>query len=74
MNTYEKLYETYEKYMIEADEMIRDAYETKIKPEYEDVDILRGKLLAIRDIAMNEFISKKAKEKADELGYMVIEV
>ena len=74
MNAYEKLYETYEKYMMEAGEMIRDAYETKIKPEYEDVDILRGKLLAIRDITNNEFIGKKAKEKADELGYMVIEV
>lgn len=46
MSTYEKLYETYEKYMIEADEMIQDAYKTKIKPEYEDVDLLRGKLLA----------------------------
>ena len=74
MNAYEKLYETYEKYMMEADEMIRDAYETKIKPEYEDVDVLRGKLLAIRDITSNEFIGKKAKEKADELGYMVIDV
>ena len=74
MNAYERLYKTYEKYMIEADKMIRDAYATKIKPEYEDVDILRGKLLAIRDITSNEFIGKKAKEKADELGYMVIEV
>lgn len=74
MNTYEKLYETYEKYMIEADVMIRDASETKIKPEYEDVDVLRGKLLAIRDITSNEFIGKKAKEKADELGYMVIDL
>ena len=74
MDTYTKLYETYEKYMIEADEMIRDAYETEIKPEYEDVDILRGKLLAISDITNNEFISKKAKEKAYELGRMVIDV
>lgn len=74
MSTYEKLYETYEKYMIEADEMIRDAYATKIKPEYEDVDLLRGKLLAISEITSNEFMSKKAEEKASELEYMVIEV
>lgn len=74
MSTYNKLFETYEKYMIEADEMINDAYETEIKPEYEDVDILRGKLLAISDITNNEFISKKAKEKAYELGRMVIDV
>lgn len=74
MSTYEKLYETYEKYMIEADEMIRDAYKTKIKPEYEDVDLLRGKLLAISEITSNEFMSKKAKEQESELAYMVIEV
>ena len=74
MSTYEKIYETYEKYMIEADEMIRDAYATKIKPEYEDVDLLRGKLLAISEITPNEFMSKKAKEQASELAYMVIEV
>ena len=74
MSTYEKLYETYEKYMIEADEMIRNAYGTKIKPEYEDVDLLRGKLLAISEITSNEFMSKKAKEQASELAYMVIEV
>lgn len=74
MSTYEKLYETYEKYMIEADEMIRNAYATKIKPEYEDVDLLRGKLLAISEITSNEFMSKKAKEQASELAYMVIEV
>lgn len=74
MSTYEKLYETYEKYMIEADEMIRDAYATKIKPEYEEVDLLRGKLLAISEITSNEFMSKKAKEQASELAYMVIEV
>lgn len=74
MSTYNKLFETYEKYMIEADEMINDAYETEVKPEYEDVDILRGKLLAISDITNNEFISKKAKEKAYELGRMVIDV
>ena len=74
MSTYEKLYETYEKYMIEADEMIRDAYKTKIKPEYEDEDLLRGKLLAISEITSNEFMSKKAKEQASELAYMVIEV
>lgn len=74
MSTYEKLYETYEKYMIEADEMIRDAYKTKIKPEYESVDLLRGKLLAISEITSNEFMSKKAKEQASELAYMVIEV
>lgn len=74
MSTYEKLYKTYEKYMIEAGEMIRKAYETKIKPEYEDVDLLRGKLLAISEITSNEFMSKKAKEQASELTYMVIEV
>lgn len=74
MSTYEKLYETYEKYMIEADEMIRDANATKIKPEYEDVDLLRGKLLAISEITSNGFMSKKAKEQASELAYMVIEL
>ena len=74
MSTYEKLYETYEKYMIEADEMIRAAYKTKITPEYEEVDILRRKLLAISEITTNEFMSKKAKEQASELAYMVIEV
>ena len=74
MSTYEKIYKTYEKYMIEADEMIRDAYATKIKPEYEDVDLLRGKLLAISEITPNEFMSKKAKEQASELAYMVSEV
>lgn len=42
MSTHENLITTYEKYMIEADEMIKDAYATKIKPEYEEVDILRG--------------------------------
>ena len=46
----------------------------ELEAEEEDDDILRGKLLAIRDITSNEFIGKKAKEKADELGYMVIEV
>lgn len=74
MNTYEKLYETYEKYIIEADEMIRSSYAVGVKPEYEDVDILRGKLLAISDITSNEFIGKKAKEKADELACMVIDL
>lgn len=74
MVIFEKHYKTYEKYMIEADKMIRDAYKTKIKPEYEEVDILRGKLLAISEITTNEFISKKAKEKESELAYMVIEV
>lgn len=74
MVIFEKHYKTYEKYMIEADKMIRDAYKTKIKPEYEEVDILRGKLLAISEISTNEFISKKAKEKESELAYMVIEV
>nr|DAD63231.1 MAG TPA: hypothetical protein [Caudoviricetes sp.] len=54
--------------------MIRDAYKTKIKPEYEDVDLLRGKLLLISEITPNEFMSKKAKEQASELAYMVIEV
>jgi len=74
MSTYEKLYETYEKYMIEADLMIKDAYDTKIKPEYEEVDILRGILLAISEITSNEFISKKAKEKENELACMVIDL
>lgn len=74
MSTYENLYKTYEKYMIEAGEMIRKAYETKIKPEYEEVDILRGKLLAISEITSNEFMSKKANEKADELAYMVTDL
>lgn len=74
MSTYEKLYETYEKYMIEADLMIKDAYDIKIKPEYEEVDILRGILLAISEITNNEFISKKAKEKENELACMVIDL
>lgn len=74
MSTYEKIYETYEKYMIEADEMIRDAYKTKIKPEYEDVDLLRGKLLAISEITSNEFMSKKAKEKESELVSMLFDL
>ena len=74
MSTYENLYKTYEKYMIEAGEMIRKAYETKIKPEYEDVDLLRGKLLAISKIASNEFISKKAKEKESELVSMLFDL
>lgn len=74
MSTYQKLYETYEKYMIEADKMIRDAYKTKIKPEYEEVDILRGKLLLISEISSNEFISKKAKEKESELVSMLFDL
>lgn len=74
MSTHENLITTYEKYMIEADEMIKDAYETKIKPEYENVDILRGKLLLISEITSNEFMSKKANEKADELAYMVTDL
>lgn len=74
MSTYGKLYETYEKYMIKADKMIRDAYKTKIKPEYEEVDLLRGKLLAISEITTNEFISKKAKEKESELVSMLFDL
>ena len=74
MSTYENLFKTYEKYMIEADKMIREAYETKIKPEYEEVDILRGKLLAISEISTNEFISKKAKEKESELVSMLFDL
>ncbi|WP_308521006.1 hypothetical protein [uncultured Veillonella sp.] len=74
MSTYEKIYKTYETYMTEADEMIRKGYETKRKPEYEEVDILRGKLLLISEITSNEFISKKAKEKASELAYAVIDI
>lgn len=74
MSTYENLFKTYEKYMIEADKMIREAYETKIKPEYEEVDILRGKLLAISEITTNEFISKKAKEKESELVSMLFDL
>lgn len=74
MSTYERLYETYEKYMIEADLMIKDAYDIKIKPEYEEIDVLRGILLAISEITSNEFISKKAKEKENELACMVIDL
>lgn len=74
MSTYENLFKTYEKYMIEADLMIKDAYDIKIKPEYEEVDILRGILLAISEITSNEFISKKAKEKENELACMVIDL
>lgn len=74
MRTYKTLFEVYENYMSEADRMIRDAYETKIKPEYEHVDILRGKLLLIRELAKNDFMKKKAKEKADELACMVIDL
>lgn len=74
MSTYENLYKTYEKYMIEAGEMIRKAYETKIKPEYEEVDILRGKLLLISEITPNEFMSKKAKEKESELVSMLFDL
>lgn len=74
MFIFEKHYKTYEKYMIEADKMIREAYETKIKPDYEEVDILRGKLLAISEISTNEFISKKAKEKESELVSMLFDL
>ena len=74
MSTYENLFKTYEKYMIKADKMIREAYETKIKPEYEEVDILRGKLLIISEISSNEFISKKAKEKESELVSMLFDL
>ena len=74
MVIFEKHYKTYEKYMLEADKMIREAYDTEIKPEYEEVDILRGKLLAISEITTNELISKKAKEKESELAYMVIDL
>lgn len=74
MVIFEKHYKTYEKYMIEADKMIQDAYKTKIKPEYEEVDILRGKLLAISEITTNEFISKKAKEKESELVSMLFDL
>lgn len=74
MVIFEKHYKTYEKYMLEADLMIQDAYDTEIKPEYEEVDILRGKLLAISEISTNEFISKKAKEKTSELACMVVDL
>lgn len=74
MVIFEKHYKTYEKYMLEADKMIREAYDTKIKPEYEGVDILRGKLLAISEITTNEFISKKAKEKESELVSMLFDL
>lgn len=74
MSTYTKLYETYEKHMIEADKMIKNAYKTKIKPEYEEVDLLRGKLLAISEITTNEFISKKAEEKENELVCMLFDL
>lgn len=74
MVIFEKHYKTYEKYMIEADKMIREAYDTEIKPEYEEVDILRGKLLAISEITNNEFMSKKAKEKEEELANMIFDL
>lgn len=74
MVIFEKHYKIYEKYMIEADKMIRNAYKTKIKPEYEEVDILRGKLLLISEISSNEFISKKAKEKESELVSMLFDL
>lgn len=74
MVIFEKYYKTYEKYMIEADKMIQDAYKTKIKPEYEEVDILRGKLLLISEITPNEFMSKKAKEKESELVSMLFDL
>ena len=74
MRTYKTLFEVYEKYMSEADRMIKDAYDTKIKPEYEHADLLRGKLLLISEISSNEFISKKAKEKESELVSMLFDL
>lgn len=74
MDTYTKLYETYEKYMSKADKMIREAYKAKRHPEYMEVDELRGKLLAISEITTNEFMSKKAKEKENELVCMLYDL
>lgn len=69
-----KLYEISEIYVLTADEMLKEAYTTKIKPKYEEVDILRGRLLMLSELVKDEFISKKAKEKADELAYMVTDL
>ena len=74
MSTYEKLYKIYEKYMAEADKMVREAYEEKRHPEYMEVDELRGKLLAISEITNNEFMSKKAKEKEEEVANMIFDL
>ena len=74
MDTYTKLYAVYEKYMLKADKMIREAYEAKRHPEYMEVDELRGKLLAISEITTNELISKKAKEKENELASMIFDL
>lgn len=69
-----KLYEIGERYVLTADVMIKEAYETKIKPEYEEVDLLRGRLLMLSELVSDAFISKKIKEKADELASMVIDL
>lgn len=74
MSTYEKLYKVYEKYMAEADKMVREAYEAKRHPEFMEVDELRGKLLAISEITNNEFMSKKAKEKEEEVANMIFDL
>ena len=74
MDTYTKLYAIYEKYMAEADKMVREAYKAKRHPEYMEVDELRGKLLAISEITTNEFISKKAKEKEEEVANMIFDL
>lgn len=74
MDAYTKLYKTYEKYMNEADKMIREAYKAKRHPEYMDVDLLRGKLLAISEVTTNDFMSKKAKEKESELDCMLYDL
>lgn len=69
-----KLHEISEQYVITAIVMLQEAYETKIKPEYEEVDLLRGRLLMLSELESDEFISKKIKEKADELALMVIDL
>lgn len=74
MSTYEKLYKIYEKYMAQADQMIREAYKAKRHPEFMEVDELRGKLLAISEITNNEFLSKKAKEKEEEVANMIFDL
>lgn len=74
MDTYTKLFKTYERYMNEADKMIREAYKAKRHPEYMEVDELRGKLLAISEITTNDFMSKKAKEKESELVCMLYDL
>lgn len=41
---------------------------------YEKLDELRGKLLAISEITNNKFMSKKAKEKEEEVANMIFDL